>query len=39
MWYLIFFMVGVILGSLATFLRGETRCRDCGVRDRCEEFP
>jgi hypothetical protein len=39
MWYVIFFMVGVLVGSLVTFLRGETRCRDCGARENCEQFP
>jgi hypothetical protein len=39
MWYLIFFTLGAVVGSLATFLRYETKCRDCGVRENCEEFP
>ena len=39
MWYIIFFMMGGVLGSLATILWGQTRCRDCGVRENCEEFP
>ncbi len=39
MWYVICLMVGAALGSLATFLWRETRCRDCGVREHCEEFP
>jgi hypothetical protein len=39
MWYLIFFTMGAVLGSLATYLRCETKCRDCGVREHCEEFP
>jgi hypothetical protein len=39
MWYLIFLLVGVVLGSLATFLWGETRCRECSAREDCEQFP
>jgi len=39
MWYLIFFTLGAFLGSLVTFWRCETRCRDCGLRGNCEEFP
>jgi hypothetical protein len=39
MWYFIFFTLGAVVGSLATFLRHETKCRDCGVRENCEEFP
>ena len=39
MWYLIFFLLGAVVGSLLTFLRYETKCRDCGVRANCEEFP
>jgi hypothetical protein len=39
MWYIIFFTLGAVVGSLATFLRYETKCRDCGVRENCEEFP
>jgi hypothetical protein len=39
MWYLICFMAGVGVGSLAMLLRYETKCQDCGVRGDCEEFP
>lgn len=39
MWYFICLLVGAVLGGLATSLRYETRCRDCGVRENCEEFP
>jgi hypothetical protein len=39
MWYVIFLLAGGVVGSLATFLWCETRCRDCGVRHDCEEFP
>ncbi len=39
MWYVIFLIMGALVGSLATFLRCETRCRDCGARENCEQFP
>jgi hypothetical protein len=39
MWYFMLFVLGAVLGSLLTFLRSETRCRNCGVRENCEEFP
>jgi hypothetical protein len=38
MWYLIFFTLGAAVGILATLLRYETKCRDCGVRENCEEY-
>jgi hypothetical protein len=40
MWlYLLFFMMGAVVGSFVTLLRYETKRRDCGVRENCEEFP
>jgi hypothetical protein len=39
MWYVIFLLFGALVGSLATFVWRETRCRDCGVRENCEQFP
>ena len=39
MWYFVFFTLGVVVGSLVAFLRYETKCRDCGARENCEEFP
>jgi hypothetical protein len=39
MWYFIFFTLGAVAGGLAAIMRYETKCRDCGVRENCEEFP
>ena len=39
MWYFILFMLGAVVCSILTFLRYETKCRDCGIRENCEEFP
>jgi len=39
MWYVICFMAGVAVGGLAMIVKYETKCRECGVGQKCEEFP
>ena len=39
MWYVLCLILGVVLGSCATFWRCEAGCRDCGERENCEQFP
>ncbi len=39
MWYVLCLILGVVLGSCATFWRCETGCRDCGERENCDQFP
>ncbi len=39
MWYVLCLILGVVLGSWATFWRCEAGCRDCGERENCEQFP
>jgi hypothetical protein len=39
MWYFIFFTLGAGMGSIATLLYFLNKCRDCGLREDCEEFP
>lgn len=39
MWYVLCFILGLVLGSFATFWRCEAGCRDCGGRENCEQFP
>ncbi len=39
MWYVICFMLGVVMGGVGIILKYETKCRECGMRENCEEFP